>query len=246
MPDDELIRRLLRGHGSAPNTLDAAAIVRRARARRRPKQIAAAATTALAATAIIVPVAIGASGLQPQASDQAVEMTDGGASMLSEEGTARTATAPSTAEEALRCGAPLTHHSPHPESVTLEFADHSADIAFGDPGPLRVDAALRNLGDDRFTGSADSELRVAVVSDGVVVATSSGETPLGQVALDLAPDGSQLVSGDLPLRLCGPESSQADEPLPVGEYELIAAIDVTGSDGVPALVAVTPVLFDVR
>lgn len=65
MPTESELRALLQGEPGRTRTLDAERIIRAARARRRPKRIAAGALGGLAALALVVPVAVGLGSLRP-------------------------------------------------------------------------------------------------------------------------------------------------------------------------------------
>lgn len=73
MPTESELRDLLQGEPGAEPRLDTERIIRRARARRRPKRIAVGALSGLAAVAIVVPVTLnlGSAGQNLAASDQA-------------------------------------------------------------------------------------------------------------------------------------------------------------------------------
>jgi hypothetical protein len=71
VPTESELRELLQG-GGAPGPLDAERIIRRARARRRPKRIVAGALGGLAVVAVVAPVALGLGTMRPTgASDSA-------------------------------------------------------------------------------------------------------------------------------------------------------------------------------
>jgi hypothetical protein len=72
VPTESELRDLLQGEPGAEPRLDTGRIIRRARARRRPKRIAVGALSGLAAVAIVVPVTLSlGSGQNLTASDQA-------------------------------------------------------------------------------------------------------------------------------------------------------------------------------
>jgi hypothetical protein len=73
VPTESDLRDLLQGEPGAEPRLDTGRIIRRARARRRPKRIAVGALSGLAAVAIVVPVtlSLGSEGQNLAASDQA-------------------------------------------------------------------------------------------------------------------------------------------------------------------------------
>jgi len=99
MPDETELRARLREGADEPPRLDADRIIRRARARRRPKRIAAGTLGALAAVAIVVPVVLTVSTPKLDAADMGaapsaaagngeastLERTDSGHGSLSED-----------------------------------------------------------------------------------------------------------------------------------------------------------------
>jgi hypothetical protein len=145
MPTESELRDLLQG-GGAPRALDAEAVIRRARARRRPKRVAVGALGGLAAVAIVVPVALGIGAGRPQgAADSAAAPASGqeaeGLSTLTE----RDGGAGSLADdpypdcrltgwdgEAVPSGVELDITQPRPAELVLTLVNDSSEPVHGE------------------------------------------------------------------------------------------------------------------
>lgn len=183
-PERTGLRDLLRGDPQGATSLDADAVIRRARARRRPKRIAAGALGGLAAALVVVPVVLGVGAAGPMsasdgAGSAAAPESAKDASVYADEDS----TAGSRAEDPYPgCQLPGWDGEAVPSGVELRVAT-SADAGW-------LDLTLANGGTDALNGE---------LAGAPIVALSSGEVPIGwseaavpTTRVDLEP-GAQLV-----------------------------------------------------
>jgi hypothetical protein len=199
VPTESELRDLLQGgHGDEPR-LDADRIIRRARARRRPKRMAVGALGGLAAVAIVVPMSLSLGSTGPgtmSASDEAGSL----------------AASPEEAHQDSRlleqdvpasCQPALWEGEPAPAGLTLRFAQ---EVAGGE-----LTLTVVNGSTDAVTGTLPSAPALLLARDGVIIGDS---TPaLSLPAIDLAP-GEQLI---LTVPLEAVDCTGA--PLEAGSYE---------------------------
>lgn len=184
MPTESDLRDALEGVSPQTSRLDAAAVVRRARARRLPRQVAVASFAGLAVAGVVV---VGASTLPrvmstTTAADSAVEAPESAAGGSPSQYTVRP-------DESFAnvCGEP-TKPPPSAGELVLNLTFPSSAAADG----LPVDgvATLINAGSTRLTGSTPARPVITISRDGVTVWHSNG--PLDQAGrlIDLAPGES--------------------------------------------------------
>ncbi|MBN9141659.1 MAG: hypothetical protein J0H23_12615 [Micrococcales bacterium] len=206
MPTEAELRALLRGEDDDSPRLDADRIIRRARARRRPKQLAVGALSGLAAVAVVVPVTLGLGAMRPMSA------SDGAAAPLSN---SESAAGQSAFEDGARGGSLATDPAPEcsrgatqpettavPSGVELTLTQATAGGA--------ITFTLVNGSDVALHGD------VAGVPD---IALSTGDLPVGwstaavgAVRVDLAAGESMRL--DVPLAAV----SCTGGPLPAGGY----------------------------
>lgn len=215
MPTESELRELLQG-GGTPGPLDAERIIRRARARRRPKRIVAGALGGLAVVAVVAPVALGLGTMRPMgASDSA-----GGAAAGQE-----SADGMSTLTE--RGAAGSLADDPYPDCHLVGWD--------GDAVPSGVELHLAQAepgGDVALTLSNDSaEPLRGELAGAPYLALSSGEEPVGWSAasvetmrIDLEPGGRVTVA--VPLDAVG-----CHDAVLAGDYGAEAALAIRLDDG---------------
>lgn len=239
MPDENDLRDLLRREPDrGPASLDVDRIVRRARARRLPRQLAAGAVGSLAVVAIVVPVSLGAGSL-------VLPSTSGGAAdeapLSAEDSSLGAGTGPGSealapAQRLQLCAAPLVEPAPDAGGLVLEIAPLAP--ADADAAWIEATVTLTNTGTVPVSGTTGAAPVLALAEDGTVLWHGNGPTTMIAVLVDLAPGESmEYEAGFAPLR-CGPEDDASDlgfrEDLPAagpGEYTLQAAIDLVPNDG---------------
>lgn len=254
MAAESPLRHLFDGAPSAE--IDVADVVRRSRARRRPRVAIVSVGSALAVCGLIVlGIGVAGSGVAP-ASDTAgsapmADSADSGesASMLSDEKR-------SAARDLNRCGTPVVVPEPNANGLRLSVAFPSA-ITEGTES-VEGTITLTNEGTAVWSGYTAAAPTVTLVSDGVVVWHSNG--PTIQLARDvsLAPGESIDYLATLTPVVCGPADEavgdqartadtgfRSDLPAaPAGPYLVYAAIDLEGAgdaqliSGEPQAVAV--------
>lgn len=238
MPTEADLREVLRDEPHEPGALDASRIIRRARARRLPKQLAAGIGGGLAAVALIVPVAIGLGTGTLGGAGSAADTAGGqeAAPTEADAGAAPPASASLSAAPAQQlnsCAAPLVHPAPDPSGLVLTVAplEATADAV------LEVDVTLTNTGADRVSGTTGGAPVLTLSRDGIVLWHSNGPTTMNVVPVDLEPAQSLSYTATLvPLR-CDAADEGADgfrselPELGPGDYEVSAAIDLVPLDG---------------
>ncbi|MFT4029001.1 MAG: hypothetical protein QM675_03920 [Protaetiibacter sp.] len=224
MPTEAELRELLRD-GGTPGPLDAELIIRRARARRRPKRIAAGALGALAVAGIAVPVALGlglGSGGSMSASDSAdtsaLESGDAGPLEATGGDGADAPTVPLPAP----CGA----ESPTDlASTLLSLLPITADAA-----STQVEATA-TITDDALpdTAAIASLSTFLLVRDGVVHGYAIPADGTGTIRI--APAASVEVTLSLELLACPVGDAQQRATFPSGSYRIVAAGTLRGENG---------------
>lgn len=239
MPTESELRDLLHDGSGPSRELDAARIIRRARARRLPKQLAAGAGGVLAVAALAIPVTIGGSlgGLSPASDDSA-----GGDSafLMDEPGDAALESATRAAPDELVCGGEAVGYVAHPDGLQLRIANPNGASA----PTTEMELELRNEGEDLVTGTMPATVSVALVQDGVVVAVDEIDAT-DRVDVDLAPRATMPLRAELPLTTCDIGDGAAGEPVPAGDYDVVALARFERADGSSAPVVAWPWRFEV-
>ena len=237
MPSEAELRRILHGDPDDSGTLDAARIIRRARARRLPKQLAAGATGVLAVAAIAVPVAFGGGLFGNQAADTASGGAAAEGARITAEDQAEMHDAPFAASGAFACGAALGA-----DGVAASGFAATIDSPTGAGGETtQVMVALQNVSGVQLSGTLDAAPSVALARDGVVVAVGAAEK-LTPTPVELAPGAAMLLPVWVPLTAC----DASDAALPAGSYTLSAAVTVTTADGATEVTVGPPSPFQIR
>lgn len=229
MPTEDDLRQLLAA-ADAPNRIDAKQVIRRSRARRLPKQIAAGAGGALVLASVTV---LGV---------QSIDLTpgqDSAAPMMSQESEASDASTGAADESAFAakrlpadrinlCGFPLMDTSPSQFGLVL-------DVAF--PATAPADAAsidgtviMTNTSDEPVTGTIFVAPSITLSQDGMTL-WHTNNPEFAETAVDLAPGAAlQFPVSFEPVR-CEPQDDELESfrpglpPVGPGDYELSAALD---------------------
>lgn len=214
--------------------IDLRAVLRRSRARRRPRVAAAVLASSLAVVGIVVPVSIGVASRQnaafsagsAAAPDQAAApeaIRSGGAS-------GATATKPSPAAKLNLCARPLATSAPAPDGLVLTVQPVNAAA---DAGDIPVTVTLTNTGAQQVTGSLSPFPTLTLSRDDIVLWHSNGAMPSLAQQIELAPGASTTFSSTFTPVVCAAEddaqsSFRADLPeAGPGTYRLSAALDFT-------------------
>jgi hypothetical protein len=251
MPSDDELRELLSTARvrdvRAPGALDAGRVIARAKARRRPRQLAVGAVGVLAIAAVAL------AGFQLSRVDFAtsialVSPASGGAgdteSSTLEEGTFDSGAARAKAEELNLCGGALAEVAPGSSGLQL-------DVMFPESAPVgarTVDGVVRmtNLGPGTVAGTTAASPTITLSQDGIVLWHSNGPTLMSVVVVDLAPGESLEYPASFTPARCDLEDDlsagfRPDLPmLPAGEYQLSAALDVSVGIDAEAVLATSP------
>ena len=235
MPSESELRDRFR-EGTLPRgEIDVEAVLRRARARRRPRVLLAGAGGVLAVAAIAVPAALTTSLPGGSVHDASAPYSTGesAADAGIAEGPAGTGLR-APAELLNRCGAPVAGYEPAPSGLVISVAPVEASAA---ERAIPVTVTITNTGSERITGTTGTRPTVTLARDGITIWHTNGPQDLGARVIDLAPGQSVSYPAEFqPLR-CSPPDEEAEAfppDLPAagpGVYELSAAIDLTSADG---------------
>jgi hypothetical protein len=225
--------------GTIPSgKIDVDAVLRRARARRRPRVLLAGAGSVLAIAAIAVPATIG-SFARPDV-DSTLIAEDGGEYSAPEgaggadqsAGGAAVDRAP--AEKLNLCSAPVAEVAPAENGLVLTVEPVTASA--GDHGIPTI-VTMTNTGSAPVSGTTGGRPAMTLSKGGVTLWHTNGPQTMIAIPVELAPGESlQYAASFEPVR-CGVEDDAGEsfrEDLPevgAGVYQLSAAIDFTRNDG---------------
>jgi hypothetical protein len=249
MPSEDELREQFhtesRGRGVGGDidhgAIDLGAVLRRSRARRRPRVAAVAIVSSLAVLGVVVPVSISVASSQTTTS----VLGAGSAASASDEGKAPQADgggrpsgpaggAPVFTEGLNLCGAALTTPAPAADGLVLTVQPVDAAASARD---IPVVVTLTNTGTAEVTGSLSPFPALTLSRDGVVLWHSNGPVPLFVREIDLAPGASTTFQSTFEPVVCGPaddaqSSFRSDlPPVGAGDYQLSAALDFTPETG---------------
>jgi len=245
VPSEAELRALLRGDiPTASDRIDVDAVLRRSRARRRPRVALVSALGAAAVLAIVVPVAgVAISAFRPAgmtASDTAAEAPqapedDHEAAGQQPGGSGGTA-------PAIACGSPVAESPRAANGLVAEVAPVEAAAAAD-----RVDVVvtLRNTGDERLVGWTQSAPALTFSSgEGTVLWYSTGPMTMMAVEVDLEPGEAMELPASFEPAVCGADDDPAALPegLPragAGDYAVSASVLFTPEEGDDGPVLVT-------
>jgi hypothetical protein len=226
-PTEEELRSALHGGPELPSTLDADAVIRRARSHRLPRKIAFGSFAALAVAGVVLVgftvVKIPQSALM-SASDSAGGPESGEAPQsrdLQHEGPA--------AEKVNPCGDQLAPIAPNANG--LELTTHFPEDAPANGQPVSGTVTLSNTGTARVIGSTAASPVITLSRDGTVLWHSNGAMITIAVLVDLAPGESMNYPVSLTPVACGAQDELGSgfrdnlPPLPAGDYRVSALID---------------------
>ena len=229
---------------TGPGAIDLDAVLRRSRARRRPRVVAIAVVGSLAALALIVPIsvsiALGQTGMFSASSGSAASAPDVKAPESLAGGAADggvTGLAP--AQKVNLCAGPLAELAPASNGLLLTV--EPVEAAAADRG-IPATVTLTNTGTTAFSGSASPFPALTFSRDGIVLWHSNGAVPSLAQVIDLAPGASLTFSTTFEPVVCGiadDERTTFRRDLPgagAGSYGLSAVLEVTTADGSPVVV----------
>jgi hypothetical protein len=227
--------------GTQPSgQIDVEAVLRRARARRRPRIVLAGAGSVLAIAAIAVPATIGSFAIQ--ASDTALVAGDGAGG--GDSGFAPEAAPVGGADEAMSdrapaerlnlCSGPVAEVAPAENGLVLTVEPVTASAS--DHGIPTI-VTMTNTGSEPVSGTTGGRPAMTLSKGGITLWHSNGPQTMIAIPVELAPGESlQYPATFEPVR-CGVEDDTAESfredlpPVGAGVYQLSAAIDFTRNDG---------------
>ena len=249
MPTESELRSFLQETGPADAgrrlPIEASLIVRRARRRRLPKQLALGGTVTLAAAGIGIAsiqglqLAGGSSGtaILGSASDGVAESAPGTEAGTTP-GSAGGDDLGAGAEEIRRapasrinfCGAALAEVAP---SITgLVLTTTFPDGAPADGSPVTGTVVLTNTGTERVSGTTSATPAITLAQNGIVLWHTNGPEIAMVMMVDLDPGESMQYGASFTPVRCEAEDDSGESfrenlpPLTAGTYEVSAAIDI--------------------
>ena len=242
MPSESELRDRFHDGTLPSGQIDVDAVLRRARARRRPRVLLAGAGSVLAIAAIAVPATIG-SFARPVTDSTTIAgdsgeyaqpegAADGDAAGGTEQGDASVGRAP--AEKLNLCSAPVAEVAPAENGLVLTVEPVTASAT--DHGIPTI-VTMTNTGSVPVSGTTGGRPAMTLSKGGITLWHSNGPQTMIAIPVELAPGESlQYPATFEPVR-CGVEDDMAEsfrENLPAvgaGVYQLSAAIDFTRNDG---------------
>jgi hypothetical protein len=226
--------------GTLPSgQIDVDAVLRRTRARRRPRMALAGAGSMLAIAAIAVPAAFG-SFAAPATETALVAGSGAGDSSAEAPGADGGALNPqmsydrAPAERLNLCTAQVADVPPAENGLVLTVEPVTASS--GDRGIPTI-VTLTNTGSEPVSGTTAGHPAMTLSKGGVTLWHSNGPQTMIAIPVDLAPGESLQYPATFEPLICGVEDDTAEtfrDDLPAvgsGVYQLSAAIDFTRNDG---------------
>ena len=208
-----------------PPSIDVSSVIRRSRARRAPRVLGAGAFAVLTVGALAYGGFAGLAGFGGGTASDAGGAQPMAESMQSSEDKAAFGEAGSSVSvgELFRCGEPVFEIPPSELGVML--AVRAPTVVDAAAASIPVTVSLRNDSAQRVETTVSATPALALVSGDVVVAT----TPPGLITtmVDLGAGETFDYETAVLAQSCD------GEPVPPGEYELHAAIDITAVSGRP-------------
>ncbi|TBN56286.1 hypothetical protein EYE40_02115 [Glaciihabitans arcticus] len=210
--------------------IDAKAVIRGAKRRRLPMQLATggALVLALGGIGLTVQGVLGAENQTATLSqpDYVTESSEGGASSFDGQRDAVL-----SADQLSYCGEQIADVSPSPSGLVL-----SLDFPNGTGGstPIEGTVTMTNNGDAAIRGYTAANPVLTLAQGGRVIWHSNGAMIMSAAEIALAPGETYVYTTSFTPVVCG-EDDERDAgfraelpPAPAGEYQLLAAIDLMG------------------
>jgi len=212
-------------------SIDAQAVIRGAKRRRLPMQLATGGALVLALGGLGLTVQ-GVLGAQDQVAT--LSQSDGGAreEIAPESDTGALAYDDGIPADRLNvCAQPLTEVAPSASGLVLttDFPDSPTGTA-----PIEGTVTLTNNGDEALRGYTAANPAITLSQDGTVVWHSNGAMIMSAAEIALAPGETYVYTTSFTPVVCGEDDEgdtgfREDLPAaPAGEYEVSAAIDFMG------------------
>ena len=236
MPDENDLKRMFESMDlPGGNGIDAKQVIRRSRARRLPKQLAAGAGGALVLVGVTVLGLQSVQFGQPQTtadSPMSQESSDSDGSGGADDSAYSTKRAP--ADQLNLCGNPVADVGPNDVGLVL-------DVVFPATAPAASEhidgiVIMTNTTTATVTGSTLANPAITLSQNGITVWHTNGPTDLVATMVDLAPGASMEFPASFEPVRCEPEDDaleafRADLPLAgAGTYELSAALDFSSNE----------------
>ena len=238
MPTEADLRDAFRERAETPpRGIDVDEVIRRSRRRRRPMLIAVGGTVTLALAGIGV-LAIGGLGQPPWGGGSASTSStaeDAAGDPAGESGSAggsaeSPAIGSAPAARLNLCGGAVAEVAPSPTGLVLTPTFPATAPATG--SSVSGVVTLENTGTEQMTGASARSAEITLSRAGIVVWHSGGSGFAIAARVDLAPGESMTYTATFVPALCTAADDSGGAPptdlppLPAGEYEVRAAIDV--------------------
>jgi len=220
-PELPIGRLLWSSFPGAPSGLDAEAIIRRSRQRRRSRLVGISAVSTLLVFGVIGGGLVGISQLTSSAGTTSV--AEGSAHDLHAE--PKPAQPPQADPAAPSCGSPLPPAVPAPDGLTVAVSFPSARVGTKD---VRGVVTLSNAGTESISGTASSPT-IILSRNGIVIWQTTTTDSAGHI-VELAPGQSMTLGGDLVPIDCAARNA------PAGNYSVSGTVDVRLATGVTVTV----------
>jgi len=249
VPTEAELRDLMHGDDAEPGALNTARIIRKAKARRRPKVLAAGVVGGVAAAgalAFVLPAALGLGGglASSGGGSAADESASDDASTLKFADGPESATVALSASTLELCGEPVAAVEPDAGGLVLTVAPVDAPV---DAAWIETTVTLTNTGDTTVEGTTAATASLTLSDDGTVLWHTNGPAAPNEVGVDLDPGESLSYSGTFRPVQCSSDDEDSSDGFPAdlpavapGSYRLSAAIDLIPVDGSPLRLVTGP------
>ncbi|WP_165063562.1 hypothetical protein [Marisediminicola senii] len=246
MPTEAELRAMLRDAATPrdddDSTPDATRVIRRSRARRRPKQLLVGATAVVAVAGIgfagiagisaLTPAQTGASSMVEEAAGDSAGGTAGESAPMDPEGAASGAgIGRAPANKLNLCGGTLAEVAP--SATGLVLTTNFAATAPAGTNTVEGTVTMTNTSTEHITGTTAATPAITVSQNGRVLWHSNGMMIMMAALVDLAPGASMEYPASFTPVECSVEDDSAESfrtdlpALEPGSYDVSAAIDIT-------------------
>ena len=229
MPTEDELRQWFRaGENESPSRrLDATMVIRRSKRRRLPGQVAVGGVVTLAVAGLSVGSIAGIRSILPRAVTDS-SLSSGESAPQAPQGRDN-ATDRAPADRLNLCGAPVA--APVPSESGLILTPHFPASARTD-GQITGTVTLTNTGATAITGTTAASPAVTVSQGGITLWHSNGPMIMLAAVVALEPGQSMDYPASITPVRCDSEDDlngfrDSLPPLPAGQYQVSAAIDLT-------------------
>jgi hypothetical protein len=235
MPSDSDLRRRFQEGTQPRGEIDVDAVLRRVRARRRPRVLLAAAGSVVAIAAIAVPAVVVTSfGTSPETLSSSEYAPEAGPDAAGGAADSDAAMSRPSAERLNLCTAPVAELPPAENGLVITATPVTAPAG---SRSIPVTVTLTNSSEIGILGTTASRPALTLSRDGITIWHTNGPSDPSARIVDLGPGESMTYETVFEPVVCAPEDDQREAFRPglpaagPGTYLLWAAIDVSHDDG---------------